>query len=149
VVPAKQTNRATVDLGPADGLSVTSVRTDIEWAIFVDGSSIGEDLAIQEVFARRARDEQALRLVLAALKTGAASGSGLDSLRLALQQLGAGQAAETGEFAVKNMRANLQMAVDGAIKVSPTDFLAYWIPEVEAAWRVADTHRRPKDSPRK
>lgn len=144
VIPARGTVRVVINLGETEGLSVISVKTAIEEAVFADGSWFGEPAAIQEVFARRTRDEREQAFVLASLKAGAASASGLDALRVALQRLERRWPNDPDESATRMMRLNLRMAIDGTINTPPDEFLAYSIDAVERAWGVADTHRRAK-----
>jgi hypothetical protein len=144
VIPARGTVRAVIDLGQTEGLSVISVRTEIEEAVFADGSWFGDPASVQDVFARRDRDARALAFVLASLKDGAASASGLDAVRVALQRLERKWPNDPDEGWTRTMRRNLQWVIDGTIKTSPDEFMEHWIPQIEAAWRVADTHRRAK-----
>jgi hypothetical protein len=93
---------------------------------------------------RRAFLTRDLAFVLASLKAGAASASGLDGLRVALQRLERKWPNDPEGSWTRTMRRNLEWAIDGTLETPPDEFLEYEIQEVERAWRVADTHRRRK-----
>jgi hypothetical protein len=114
----------------------------VTWAIFEDGSWVGDPAAVQRVFRQRQLDKDAYALIVAALRTGYTNGSGQTALSIALERLNDKNQNDYDHADKVVMRRNLEMALRGALKVSPQAFLQHWITKVEGKWTAADEHSR-------
>jgi len=149
-IPPHGSARGRILFGENGGHTIVAARTALRWAVFADGSGIGDPAGREDIFRQREREYQAWSFVLTTLKTAQTRGSGRQGLSLALQGLNV-QSQEDHEHPVKRqMRRNLQMAVEGhpSITASPDDFLRKWISRAQLELNAADTHRRPRPSGR-
>lgn len=127
------------------GESLVVTRIALQWAVFADGSGIGDPAGRAGLFRDREQVYQKWVAVLAALRAAQASASGSASLTDALQRIDAlkGEAQEgIGELVTIQMRRNLEMAISR--KVPPDEFLAKWIARAERELKSADSHRRSR-----
>jgi hypothetical protein len=124
------------------GLVVT--RIVLRWAVFADGSGIGDPVGRASLFNDREKMYQKWAAVLAALQAAQASPSGSASLADALERIVALESEQDGvaELVTKQIRRNLEMAISH--KVPPDDFIAQQIALAERELRYVDAHRRPR-----
>ena len=64
------------DLGLEGKLTVADVQQTVAYAVFADGTAVGDEAGITDVFHQRALEAEALAVVAAALRAGLAKGSG-------------------------------------------------------------------------
>ena len=123
------------------------MQTAVAYAVFADGTAVGEETGIEEVFHQRALEADALAVVAAALRAGFAKGSGRAGLRAALQELNSTDQTDFDNMSKRVMRKNLQRVLDSPLtpgETAPDDYLRQWLLTTESKWQAADTHRRAK-----
>lgn len=135
-------------LSARDGLTIVAMRPAVRWAVFADGSWIGDPAGVEDVFRQRQREYRAWSIVVAALRAWQAADSGRQGLIVALEYLNA-KGQEDYEHPVKRqMRRNLQLAIDrdASITVAPDEFLRKWLTRAQERLDAAEAHRRAKAS---
>jgi hypothetical protein len=136
--------RRQISVDVPGGVTISSVKATLQWAIFADGSSFGDAAGVQAMFGRREKDRQAYAFIVTALRAGYAAGDGADALRLALERLNAKDQDDYENPDKQVMRRNLQQALAGKIQGTPKEFLRASILRMEAKWSAADEHRRAR-----
>ena len=135
-----------IALGVLPAPQVASVRPNVEWAIFADGSWVGDSTGTSDAFRRRDQEAKALEFVIVSLRKARALHTGGEALREALTRLNASDQEDPDNPAKRIMRKNLQRLIAGPVPNgnSSDDALRQWILDTEAEWVAADQHRRPK-----
>ena len=103
------------DLGLEGKLTVADVQTTGAYAVFADGTAVGEEAGIKDVFHQRALEAEALAVVAAALRAGFAKGSGRAGLHAALQELNSTDQTDFDNMSKRVMRKNLQRVLDSPV----------------------------------
>ena len=130
-----------------NGVAVTAATATLLYAIFADGSWIGDATAVNDIFRRREAEAQALAFVSGALRAGFASGKGHAALRAALQQLNSADSVVANSVFTSVARKNLQRMLERT-RSDQQDLvdseLRNLLLTTEAQWQAAEEHRRSK-----
>jgi hypothetical protein len=126
---------------------VTAAAATLSYAVFADGSWIGDAAGATEAFRRREADAEALAFISAAFRTGFASGKGHTAVKAALEGLNSADQAVEKNVLVNVARKNLQRILERT-RSDQQDFvdgeLRNLLLTTEAQWQAADEHRRSK-----
>ena len=114
--------------------------------VFDDDSWAGDQGYVESQFETRARIADAMTKVLPILRTALDAGGSAAALRAALDNL-APRPPQDFEAAQRQVaRTNIQLLLDGRIKLSPTAALEQWIETLEAERALYQAHSRPKQN---
>ena len=114
----------------------------LQWAIFADGSFVGDPAGVKDAFASRERQYRQEVFVLKALRAAQQAGTGLEALRAALRNVE--EAPEEMNAALTHVRGNLQRALNGQVTIAPDVYLFNLIRSAEERRDRFDAHRRPR-----
>ncbi len=143
-VRAHGSYRASIPLGIPIGLTISRIHSTMKWAIFADGSWVGDAAEVQRVFRRRESDMRTFATIIQALRAGVAAGSGREVVKVALNRLDASGSEDTGDPYIRVMRRNLEMALQGRFNLPEVELLRRWILDTEGRWTAADQHRHQR-----
>jgi hypothetical protein len=129
---------------PRANASVVDVEMAVRWAIFADGSAIGNARGIEEALQQRERDYRAFSFVVSALDAGRAAGPGPDSLSVALQALNAPNQEDYAHSVKTLTRRNIQVTIERHLPLE--DFLCEQLAMAREMMQAADVHRHAKRS---
>lgn len=131
----------------SNGVTVTSATAILLYAVFADGSWIGDATAVNDIFRRREADAQALAFISGAFRAGFAAGTGHVALRAALQQLNSADSVVANSVFTNVARKNLQRILERT-RSDQQDLvdseLRNLLLTTEAQWQAAEEHRRSK-----
>jgi hypothetical protein len=119
------TVRSEIILDQGEEADLPTVKLTTTCAIFADRTWTGDATQVQHLFHWRTSDLRAFCTIARALAAGAASGTGVDSLRVTIEQLNAKGQDDFENVHKGVMRRNLQIAMDGKIRQSPAEFLSH------------------------
>jgi hypothetical protein len=151
-VPAQSTIHATsgtsVSFSSKKNVPITSI-TDVKlsYAIFADGTSIGDPALVMAAFKQRARWADAYASIASILRDAQAAGSTLAALQAALDRLNAKDQPDFDIGIKQAQRRNLQMLLNGTIKEAPDRALQRLIGDAQIHHNVYDANRFPKAAP--
>jgi hypothetical protein len=127
-----------------EGRTVVAMRSAVRWAVFADGTWVGDRAGVEDTFRQRAREYEAWTIVRNALRSALSAASARQGLSLALARLSTPDQEDFEHPVKRQMRQNLQWAIagDATITVSSDEFLKKWLSTAEERIRVTDAHRR-------
>jgi hypothetical protein len=129
-------------LGMSTERAIGDVHATLRYAVFADGSWVGDPQAVRDVFSHRANTATVLKEIVSVLRKAQSNARGRQSLEAALSYLPAPVLNNAGYADLLTLRQNIQRALDGVIKGAPEDLLAYWLSAAEARWKAAERHGR-------
>jgi hypothetical protein len=134
--PAVGAVREVVVVGAPTGRTVETAVATVRCAVFADGSWVGPEREVIEIFENRARELKAWTVVAAALQEGLRL-TGHAGLAKALEILNRPDQDDFNHAAKQVMRRNVQRALAGELKVAGDVFLRTWLSRADARVRAA------------
>jgi len=131
-------------LSRRDDLEVVNLHATLRYAVFADGSWVGDPQAVREQFARRARSVTVLQNIVSILRNAQASAHGRESLELALSSLVEPARDNDGYGEWLTLRQALRWGLDGSpnVTAAPDDLLAGRLVQAERRLYAAEMHCR-------
>jgi hypothetical protein len=140
------TSRLTfAEIDGAGGVVVTRATATLWYAIFADGTWLGDAADVKQTFKQRQADADALALIAGALRAGFAAGSGHTASQVALHRLNSAEVADADNVLIRVARKNLQRILDHTrseqVEIADEN-LRILLLASEEQWEAADKHRR-------
>jgi hypothetical protein len=136
----------TIPVPDMRGLSFAVRGGNVVWAIFEDGSWVGDPERVQANFKRRQDERRAMQEIVGALRTGISTGP--DGVAVALTLLTPKDSATEDNHAKRLMRENLKRLArkqtNSAFPVNVLPYLQQLLASYEAPLAAAEKHSQPK-----
>jgi hypothetical protein len=125
LIPPGKTLETWFPLPRAKTTPVIVLKSSLLWAVFADGSTLGDPTAVTEVFAERERDRKAWLVVAAAIDVARRQASPAAGLHEALAALNAREQEDYEHPVKRTMRRNIQLALQHP-SGDYEHFVAFW-----------------------